>query len=173
MRTTLILALALSAASSPLAAQTSFDPHRNQAIGGMAGLASGSGLSYQEIYPSAYGYRGALALWKAGDSFFLNTGISGLRILTDDGRQRVYLVGGLSYWRHTEETSRPIFDENDNVTGERIFDDVDDSWSMGLGAGIELPVGTRTAISLEALFTYWTQSSNVLPLPQIGLQYQF
>ena len=98
-------------------------------------------------------------------------GIAGL--VRDRDLVQLYLVGGLSYWRHTEETSRPIFDENDNVTGERVFDDVDDSWSIGLGAGIELPVGTRTAISLEALFTYWTQSGNVLPLPQIGLQYQF
>lgn len=159
--------------ASPLSAQTRFDPDRNQAIGGVAGLASGSGISYQEIFPSAFGYRGALALWSLGDSFFIDTGVSALRVLTDDRGQRVYLVSSLSYWRHTEEMSEPLFDDADNVVGERIFDDVDDSWSFGVGAGIELPLGARTAVALEALFTYWTDTGNVLPLPQVGLQYQF
>lgn len=171
LRLSLIVVALLIAA--PLSAQTRFDPDRNQAIGGMAGLASGSGIAYQEIFPSAWGYRGALALWSLGDSFFIDTGVSALRVLTDDRGQRVYLVSSLSYWRHSDETSEAIFDDADNVVGERVFDDVDDSWSLGLGAGIELPLGTRTAISLEALFTYWTESGNVLPLPQIGLQYQF
>ena len=172
MRGTLTLFL-VAVTAAPAVAQTAFDTDRNQAVGGLAGLASGSGIAYQEIFPSAFGYRGALALWSVGDAFFIDVGASGLRVLQDDGRRRLYLVGSLAYWRHTEEETEPIFDDGDNVVGERVFDDVDDSWSLGVGIGTELPIGRRTAVSLEALFTYWAESGDVLPLPQIGLQYQF
>lgn len=159
--------------SAPGSAQTPFDPDRNQTVGVIAGVASGSGIAYQEILPSAYGFRGALALWKLGDFSFVDLGVSGLRILSDDGGRRVYLVGGLSYWRQSDEETEPILDDQGNVTGERIFDDTDDSWALGAGVGLEMPVGERVALNLEAVFTYWAESGDLLPLPQIGLGYRF
>lgn len=172
MRSAPFLLLFLCAAQ-PLTAQIPYDTDRNQGIGVIAGLASGTGISYQEILPSAFGYRGAVALWKVGDFFFFDAGVSGLRVLRDDGDRRIYLVGGLSYWRRSDEETEPILDENDNVIGERIFDDVDDSWSLGFGVGVEVPFGTRAALSLEALFTYWADSGDLLPLPQAAVHYHF
>jgi len=159
--------------SDPACAQTPFDPDRNQMVGAIAGVASGSGIAYQEILPSAFGFRGALALWKLGDFSFVDVGVSGLRILSDDGARRVYLVGSLSYWRRSDEESEPILDDEGNVSGERIFDDVDDSWALGAGVGLETPVGERVALNLEAVFTYWAESGDLLPLPQIAIGYRF
>jgi hypothetical protein len=157
----------------PARAQTPFDPDRNQTVGMIAGVAAGSGIAYQEILPSALGFRGALALWKLGDFSFVDVGVSGLRILSDDGSRRVYLVGSLSYWRRSDEESEPILDDEGNVSGERVFDDVDDSWALGAGVGLETPVGERVALNLEAVFTYWAESGDLLPLPQIAIGYRF
>jgi hypothetical protein len=154
-------------------AQTPFDLDRNQTVGAIAGVASGSGIAYQEILPSAFGFRGALALWKLGDFSFVDVGASGLRILSDDGARRLYLVGSLSYWRRSDEESEPILDDEGNVTGERVFDDVDDSWALGAGVGLEMPIGERVAVNLEAVFTYWVESGDLLPVPQIALGYRF
>ena len=134
----LVLFLVPQLCSLPARAQTPFDPDRDQTVGAVAGVASGSGIAYQEILPSAFGFRGALALWKLGDFSFLDLGISGLRILSDDGGRRVYLLGSLSYWRRSDEESEPIRDDEGNVTGERIRDDVDDSWALGAGVGLFL-----------------------------------
>lgn len=159
--------------SAPGSAQTPFDPDRNQTVGVIAGVASGSGIAYQEILPSAFGFRGALALWKLGDYSFVDLGISGLRILSDDAGRRVYLVGSLSYWRQSDEETEPILDDQGNLSGERVFDDTDDSLALGAGVGLEMPVGERVALNLEAVFTYWADSGDLLPLPQIGLGYRF
>lgn len=172
MRPLLLALLALTAAA-PAAGQDPYDPDRNQGIGATVGLASGAGLSYTEILPSAFGYRGALALWKVDDFFFLDVGASALRVLRDDGGRRIYLVGGLSYWRRTEEETEILFDDEDTVIGERIRDDVDDSVGLGFGAGIEWPWGRNAAFSAEALFTLWTDSGSFLPLPQFGVHYLF
>lgn len=167
---TLLLLLALAA---PSEAQVPFDRERDQGVGVMAGLASGVGVSYREILPSAWGYRGTLALWKVSDFSFVDLGVSGMRILSDDGWRRVYLVASASYWRRSDEESEEIFDDEGNLVDTRRFDDVDDSAGLGVGAGIELPLGERGAITLEGVFTYWTDSGDLLPLPQIGLHYLF
>lgn len=163
----------LFALAVPSAGQVAFDHDRNQAVGATAGLASGAGISYQEIFPNAFGFRGALALWKLGDFSFVDAGISGLRVLNDDGRRRLYLIGGLSYWRSSDEETAEIFDDMRNLVETREFDDVDDSWSAGFGVGIELPLDDRTGFVLEGLFTYWDDTGDLLPLPQVGLHFMF
>ena len=173
MRSLVVLATLFAWAATPVAAQIPYDTDRNQGIGVAAGAASGTGISYQEILPSAFGYRGAMALWKLGDFFFIDVGASALRVLRDDGERRIYLIGGLAYWRRTDEETEDILDENMNVVGERVFDDVDDSWSLGAGAGLEFPFGARAGLSLEAVFTYWAESGSLLPLPQAALHYHF
>lgn len=166
----LVLLFALAA---PSAGQVAFDHDRNQAVGATAGLASGAGISYQEVLPSAFGFRGALALWKLGDFSFVDVGVSGLRVLSDDGRRRFYLIGGVSYWRRSDEETAETFDEMGNLVETREVDDVDDSWSAGFGVGIELPLGERAGFVLEGLFTYWEDTGDLLPLPQVGLHYMF
>jgi len=156
-----------------LRAQVPYDTERNQGIGVGAGAASGAGFFYQEILRSGYGYRGALALWKKGDFSFINFGASGLRVLTDDGRRRIWLVASAAYWRSSDEEIEEIFDAVGNLVAERVFDDVDDTWALGLGVGIELPLGDRVGLSLEGVFTYLEDTGDLLPLPQIGLLYQF
>ncbi|MDX1661766.1 MAG: hypothetical protein R3326_08255 [Gemmatimonadota bacterium] len=164
----LVLGVAVSAAG-----QVPFDRERDQGVGVMAGLASGAGVSYREILPSAWGYRATLALWKLSDFSFVDGGISGMRILSDDGSRRVYLVGGASYWRRSDEKTEDVFDDEGNLIDTRTFDDVDDSVGVGVGAGVELPFGERGAFTLEGVFTYWTDTGALLPLPQIGLHYLF
>ncbi|MFN2383936.1 MAG: hypothetical protein ABR559_06690 [Gemmatimonadota bacterium] len=168
-----VLALGAGLGAVPAAAQVPFDTNRNQGIGVTLGAASGSGLSYTEILPSAYGFRGVLALWKYGDFSFVDVGASGLRILSDDGRRRLYLVASTSYWRREDEKTEDEFDEEGTLTGTRTFQDVDDSWAAGLGAGVELPLGARAGLSLEGVFTYWADTGDLLPLPQISLHYLF
>src|SRR5688572_1233146 len=153
--------------------QVPFDPNRNQSIGGVAGIATGSGVFYQEILPSALGYRGTIFGWKIGGSSFVDLGVAGLRVLSDDGRRRIYLIGGVSYWRLSDEETVTEFDGNGNVIGESEVDDVDESWAIGAGAGIELPLAQRTDISFEGLFTYWDRTGDFLPLPQIAIHYLF
>jgi len=136
-------------------AQVPFDTRRNQAIGAVGGIATGSGVSYQEILPSAFGYRATIFGWNVGDSEFLDVGAAGLRVLSDDGRSRIYLIAGASIWRWSDA------------------DDEGESWSAGAGAGVELPLSTRTVVSLEGLFTYWDESGDFLPLPQIAVYYLF
>jgi hypothetical protein len=176
----LSLAVALSAAPAlaadrpaPLLAQVPYDEGRNQGIGGTVGVASGAGVSYQEILPSAFGFRGTLFGWKLGGSSFIDLGVSGLRVLSDDGSRRIYLIGGMSYWRWADEDIEEIVDDQGNVVAEREVDDVDNSWSVGVGAGVELPWTTRTVIAFEGLFTYWGKSEDFLPLPQVSIHYQF
>jgi hypothetical protein len=169
----LVLALVPLLRFDSARAQTPFDPDRNQTVGAIAGVASGSGIAYQEVLPSAFGFRGALALWKLGDFSFVDVGASGLRVLSDDGARRVYLVGSLSYWRRSDEETEPILDDEGNVAGERVFDDVDDSWAVGAGVGLETPLDERVALNLEAVFTYWAESGDLLPLPQIAIGYRF
>ena len=161
------------AIADPASAQIPFDASRNQAVGVTAGLASGTGISYQEILPSALGFRAAILAWKKGDSSFFDVGVSGLRILSDDGRRRVYLVGSMGWWRRSEEETDLEFDDEGNVVTERVFDDVDDSGALGLGAGVELPLGPSAAVSLEAVFTYWTDSGDLIPAPQVSLHWLF
>jgi hypothetical protein len=103
----------------------------------------------------------------------VDVGVSGLRVLSDDGARRVYLVGSLSYWRRSDEETEPILDDEGNLAGERVFDDDDDSWALGAGVGLETPVGERVALNLEAVFTYWAESGDLLPLPQIAIGYRF
>ena len=152
------LALAAAAGVAPAAAlhaQVPFDSHRNQSIGAVAGITTGSGVAYQEILPSAFGYRATIFGWNVGDSEFLDVGLAGLRVLSDDGRSRIYLIAGGSIWRWSD-------DEEDK-----------ESWSAGAGAGVELPLSTRTVVALEGLFTYWDETGDFLPLPQIAVQYLF
>ena len=172
MTRALLAALLLSAAV-PAAAQVPFDRNRDQAFGVVAGLASGGGVMYKEVLPNAFGYRVAAALWKLGDFSVVDVGVYGMRILSDDGRRRVYLVGGGAYWRRSDEEERTTFDDQGNVVETRIVDDVDDSFGLGLGLGVELPLGARTSASLEGVFSYWTDTGDVLPLPQVGIHYDF
>ena len=168
----LLFTLAATLAGSARA-QIPFDNNRNQGVGITAGMASGAGISYQEILPSALGYRVAVLAWKTGDSSFLDIGVSGLRILSDDGRRRVYLVGSMAWWRRSDEETEVEFDDEGNLISERVFDDVDDSGALGIGAGVELPLGPGVAISLEAVFTYWTDSGDLIPAPQASLHWLF
>jgi hypothetical protein len=168
-----VLAGILLLAPAAAGAQIPFDANRNQAIGGSAGLATGAGVTYQEILPSAFGFRGTLFGWKLGDSSFVDLGVAGLRVLSDDGRRRIYLIAGASYWRWSNEETVTQFDDQGNVTGEIEVDDVDKSWSVGVGAGFELPVSERVVVDLEGLFTYWDRTGDFLPLPQVGLHYLF
>lgn len=154
-------------------AQVPFDTGRNQGVGATFGLASGTGISYQEILPSAFGYRAAVLAWKMGDGSFVDIGLSGLRILSDDGRRRVYLVGSIGWWRRSDEETELEFDDDGNLVRERVFDDVDDSGALGLGAGVELPLGTSAAASLEGVFTYWTDSGALIPAPQVSIHWLF
>ncbi|MBW3661290.1 MAG: hypothetical protein KY397_06610 [Gemmatimonadetes bacterium] len=169
----LLLALVLAPAAAPAAAQVPFDRERDQGVGVMAGVASATGVSYREFLPTAWGYRATLALWKLSDFSFVSIGGSGMRVLSDDGWRKVYLVGSASYWRRGDEEDEEIFDDEGNLVATREVDDVDDSVGVGVGAGIELPLGDRGAVSLEGVFTYWTDSGALLPLPQIGLHYLF
>lgn len=172
--TRIVLALALvTVLAAPAAAQVPFDRERDQGVGVMAGLASGAGVSYREILPSAWGYRATLALWKLSDFSFIDAGVSGMRVLSDDGRSRVYLVGSAAYWRRGDEETEEIFDDDENLVATREVDDVDDSVGIGVGAGVELPLGRRGAITLEGVFTYWADSGALVPLPQIGIHYLF
>ena len=162
LRTSLLLALLLVAAGAARA-QAPFDYQRDQGFGAIVGLASGTGITYQEVLPNALGYRVAFLGWKVGDSSFLNLGFSGMRVLSDEERRRIYVVGSSSWWYDSEEK---------RVEGEEV-DDTDDSWAFGLGVGVDLPLGQRGGFTLEGLFTYWTDSGDLLPLPQIGLHYHF
>lgn len=170
LATLLSASIALPAATAD--AQIPLDRETDQGIGAMAGLASGAGLAYQEILPSSLGFRGALALWKTGDFSFFDAGVTGLKVLSDDGVRRLYLLAAVSYWRRSDEETIDVL-EDGMVVGEREVDDVDDSGSIGVGVGIELPLGARTAVALEGVFTYWTDNGDLLPLPQIGLFYRF
>jgi hypothetical protein len=172
-RTFVAAVLFLVVSTIPARAQIAFDPDRNQSIGVTAGLASGAGVSYQEILPTAWGFRGALLGWKLGDSSFIDLGVSGLRILSDDGNRRIYLIGGTSFWRWSDEETVPRFDDEGNVIGERELTDTKKSWGIGAGVGIEMPLAPRTTFSIEGLFTYWTRSEDFLPLPQASIHYQF
>ncbi|HYO45537.1 MAG TPA: hypothetical protein VEY33_02475 [Gemmatimonadota bacterium] len=169
----LLAILAGAVLADPTNAQIPLDPSRDQAVGATVGLASGTGISYQEILPSAFGFRVAILAWKNGDSSFLDLGVSGLRVLSDDGRRRVYLVGSIGCWRRSDEEADVEFDDQGNVVTERVFDDVDDSGALGLGAGVELPLGRSAAVSLEGVFTYWTDSGDLIPVPQASLHWLF
>lgn len=171
-RTTLLLILSVCLAGSARA-QIPFDNDRNQGVGVTAGMASGAGISYQEILPSALGYRVAVLAWKTGDSSFFDVGVSGLRVLSDDGRRRIYLVASMAWWRRSDEETEVEFDDDGNLISERVFDDVDDSGALGAGAGVELPLGSSATISLEAAFTYWTDSGDLIPVPQASLHWLF
>lgn len=173
MRSLAFLSILAACLAGSARAQTPFDDTRNQGVGVTVGLASGAGISYQEILPSALGYRVAVMAWKTGDSSFFDIGVSGLRILSDDGRRRIYLVGSMAWWRSSGEDTELEFDDQGNVISERVFDDVDDSGALGLGAGLELPMGTSVAASLEAAFTYWTDSGDLVPVPQVALHWLF
>ena len=172
-RISLAAILILVPSAIPALAQVAFDPDRNQSIGVTAGLASGAGVSYQEILPTAWGFRGALFGWKLGDSSFIDIGASGLRILSDDGIRRIYLIAGTSFWRWSDEETVPTFDDEGNVIGERELTETKRSWGIGAGVGIEMPLATRTTFSIEGLFTYWSRSEAFLPLPQASIHYQF
>jgi hypothetical protein len=173
MRPLALLLVLTGTIARPAPAQVPFDTSRNQAVGATVGLASGTGVSYQEILPSAFGYRAALLAWKQGDGSFVDIGVSGLRILSDDGRRRVYLVGSIGWWRRSDEETELEFDDDGNLISERVFDDVDDSGALGLGAGVELPLGTSAAVSLEGVFTYWTDSGDLIPAPQASIHWLF
>jgi hypothetical protein len=172
-RAAVILSFLFLAPTVSARGQVPYDQDRNQAIGGVAGITTGAGVFYQEILPSAFGYRGTLFGWKIGGSSFVDLGVAGLRVLSDDGRRRIYLIGGVSYWRLSDEETVTEFDENGNVIGESEVDDVDESWAIGAGAGIQLPLAQRTDISFEGLFTYWDRTGAFLPLPQIAIHYLF
>ena len=173
MRPLVALLLLLLAAALPAAAQVPLDRSRDQGVGATAGLASGAGISYQEILPSALGFRVALLAWKKGDGSFFDAGASLLRVLSDDGRRRIYLVGSLGYWRRSDEETEVEFDDQGNLIAERVFDDVDDSGAVGAGVGVELPFGASAALSLEGVFTYWTDSGDLLPVPQMSIHWLF
>lgn len=173
MRTCLLLVALTAGLTGSARAQIPFDNARNQGVGVTVGMASGAGISYQEILPSALGYRAAILAWKTGDSSFFDIGVSGLRVLSDDGRRRVYLVASMAWWRRSEEETEAEFDDEGNLISERVFDDVDDSGAIGAGAGVELPMGPSAAISLEAVFTYWTDSGDLIPAPQASLHWLF
>ena len=173
MRSFLLLVMLAAGVAGSARAQIPFDNGRNQGVGVTVGLASGAGISYQEILPSALGYRAAVLAWKTGDSSFFDIGLSGLRVLSDDGRRRIYLVASMAWWRRSDEETEVEFDDEGNLISERVFDDVDDSGALGMGAGVELPLGPGAAISLEAVFTYWTDSGDLIPAPQASLHWLF
>lgn len=173
MRSFLFLFTLTAVLAGSARAQIPFDNDRNQGVGITVGMASGAGISYQEIMPSALGFRAAVLAWKTGDSSFFDIGVSGLRVLSDDGRRRVYLVASMAWWRRSDEETEVEFDDEGNLISERVFDDVDDSGALGAGAGVELPLGPSAAISLEAVFTYWTDSGDLIPAPQASLHWLF
>ena len=159
-RKLLIAALLLIALTSQAAAQTRdwnrVDDPLYEAIGLNLGLTSGVGLSYK--FPIKWWLYGQIAggIWNNKDDTRNNVGFSLQYILRQNGRDKLFLTGGTAHFYHKEN----------GLTK--------DHFNMGFGVGMERLMGERTAVQVEAVFTYrGNATESLMVFPQVGIHYYF
>jgi len=156
----LIATVLLFTFASQAAAQTRdwnrVDDPLYEAIGLNMGLASGVGLSYK--FPIKWWLYGQVAggIWNNKDDNRHNVGFSLQYILRQNGRDKLFLSGGAAHYYHKEKG--------------RTQDHV----NTGFGVGMERLMGERTAIQVEAVFTYrGNATESLMVFPQVGVHYFF
>jgi hypothetical protein len=156
----LIFSLLLVALASQAAAQTRdwnrVDDPLYEAIGLNVGFASGVGLSYK--FPIKWWLYGQVAggIWNNKNDNRHNLGFALQYILRQNGRDKLFLSGGAAHFYHKE---------NDRTK---------DHINTGFGVGMERLMGERTAVQVEAVFTYrGNDEDSLMVFPQMGIHYYF
>lgn len=122
-----------------------------------AGLLSGAGLSGRYVYEKGFVFGGTFFAITAGDWFHYNLGAEVQYSFVREQDNRFYAILGLGYYSSTTEDAA--------FPGNRIAN----PFRMGVGIGYEWFLNRRFALSPSLSITYFPTTSQVIPIPQVGL----
>ena len=125
-------------------------------MGLSAGVASGFGLSFRQHLPGEVSYQIVGGIIKADRKLYYNFGTELQYDLARGESTRFFAAGALGYF----------------YSGENGSNDLSGPARLGAGIGIESAGMQSLSLSLELLFTYFSDGS-VLPLPQLAAHYYF
>jgi hypothetical protein len=148
----------------PVSAQVVF-PDRDVAVsprknvfglGLFGGPASGLGLSFRHHLPTPFSYQINGGVIKVDDRLAYSVGAEVQYDLTRTGVTRFFVAGATSYF----------------YKGKAEQNDIAGPGRLGIGIGGELHADAGIHVTVDLLFTYFSDGT-VLPLPQIGFHYYF
>jgi hypothetical protein len=124
-------------------------------LGFSAGWASGIGISFRSHFPSKISGQGVFGIIKTSDKLSLSLGGEGQYDLVRSNRTRVFGAGSLSYYYSGSGSN-----------------EVSGPFRIGVGVGGEFQVQQAFHVTLEGMFTFFSDG-RVIPLPQISAHYYF
>ncbi len=125
-------------------------------IGFFGGPAGGLGISFRHHLRSPFSYQVTGGIIKVDQRLMYDFGVEPQFDFSRGADTRFYIAGALSYF----------------YAGTSGNNEMKGPARVGLGGGGELSFGPSLGVTLEVLFTYFTDGT-VLPLPQAGLYYYF
>jgi hypothetical protein len=135
--------------------RTSLD-HNVFGLGLFGGPATGVGLSFRHHLASPVSYQITGGIIKISDKLSYDIGGEVQYDLARPTGNRFFVMGGLGYYYAGK-------DDGNEMSGPA---------RLGLGLGGEFGTSTAFNVTVEAVFTYFTDGT-VLPLPQLGFHYYF
>jgi opacity protein-like surface antigen len=135
-------------------------------VGVTLGLSSGVGVNYRRYLTDSVALRGAgYVVYKSGVTSLYSIGLTGQYDFRRDDRFTIYALGGLGMSQAVMTTERLSFD-----SGFGIY--------PGAGVGLQLGNNNRASVAyqLEVVLTAFFNDGafvRLLPLPQVGLTYNF
>jgi hypothetical protein len=170
----LSLPLLLFLACSTLCAQTStplattdttnhedFYHRQSFGVGLNAGLVSGAGLAGRATFPGGFVTQAAFFVMTVGQWTHFNIGGEAQYSFIRKPDWRLYSLLGMGFYSSTtNDTTRP---------GNRIAN----PFRLGLGLGYEYFASDQFVISLSGALTYFPNTSEFLPTPEVGMFWYF
>lgn len=161
-----ISSLAIAQPATPLAGADSLNGedfyHRQSfGIGVNAGLVSGAGLSGRATFPGGFITQASFFVMTFGQWTHFNIGGEAQYSFIRKPDWRLYSLLGMGFYSSTtSDSARP---------GNRIAN----PFRLGLGLGYEWFASDQFVVSIGGALTYFPNTSEFLPTPEVGLYWYF
>lgn len=163
-------------------------PVQYSALGASAGFISGVGFSYREYLTERIGYKVSAVVYIDNYLNFMNGGLQGIYVLSDNDWMRFYAIGGVADFNYRRKNT--IYDPMPAPTGDATKDalikeskprevlEVYNYFNFGGGIGMEIGRSKRNlSLSIELPLAVGIKDFKTieytLPIPQISLLYNF
>lgn len=163
-------------------------PVKYSALGASAGFISGVGFSYREYLTEKIGYKVSTVVYIDNYLNFMNGGLQGIYVLSDNDWMRFYAIAGVADFNYRRKNTiyDPVPAPTGDVTKDALIKDskpkevleVYNYFNFGGGIGMEIGRSKRNlSLSIELPLAVGIKDFKTveytLPIPQISLLYNF
>lgn len=166
-------------------------PVQYSGLGASAGFISGVGFSYREYLTEKIGYKISTVVYIDNYLNFMNGGLQGIYVLSDNDWMRFYAIVGVADFNYrrkntifepipapTGDATKPTKDEMIKDSKQKEVLEVYNYFNFGGGIGMEIGRSKRNlSLSIELPLAVGIKDFKTieytLPIPQISLLYNF